>query len=695
MSMNRRQVLQRALTAGALGAASPLLRSGRVEAQAPGATHFGYTPFTQPFFRPPLIPKESHLDPAPGSPEASLGSDAVYHGIAPEYSPDHPAHLPDWDQFPEKYWQLDAVESTWQFFPGLNTPVFAYRGAEGTGSETPPSFPGPTFLARNGEPTVVRYRNLTSVETSPHLHGDHGPAHSDGYPDFYTLQGKTRDHYYPNMAPRQNATEQVPYPATVEEAGEFDLSHIPTTMWIHDHAMDVTGFNVNRGLCAFYLNEDDLELQLQQDGVLPKTYGAFDIPIVLKDFAFNSDGTLHYDLLDHNGHIGDVSTANGRVQPYLEVYRRKYRFRILNACNARYLHLRLNSSTGRKQRNGLPFLLIGKDTWEIGTASSMDSFTIAPGERFDVVVDFSQLPEDVDTYYLQNTMHQTDGRKPKGVRPDKECTPWLQFRLLPGAPPGPPEIPGTENGAFTVSAGDTVRPFYRYDESQVVATRLFELGRKNGAWVVNQKYFSPRRTDATPLLNSMERWIFRNKSGGWWHPMHAHLEGMQVIRIDDLHVDDPEFPVQYRWNTDLINLEGSQEAEVLIRLRTFKGPFVVHCHIIEHEDMRMMFVFDPREAGEEGMNDGIRNHAFDEAAALQSGMPTGCIDPNGLLFDHEQTLASGEVVGPGDYQHLEGHGVGFPPDVQDGVCIPDGGNWDPEGNQLTPESPIPEDQQDR
>ena len=81
--------------------------------------------------------------------------------------------------------------------------------------------------------------------------------------------------------------------------------------------------------------------------------------------------------------------------------------------------------------------MIGKDTWEIEEATDLESFTISPGERFDVIIDFSQLPEDVDTYYLQNIMHQTDGRKPKGIRPNKEHAPWMQFRLLDGDPPGP------------------------------------------------------------------------------------------------------------------------------------------------------------------------------------------------------------------------------------------------------------------
>lgn len=690
MGMNRRELLRGALAAGAIGATSPFLGNNKVQAGM-----FGYEPFTQPLFKPPVIGKTTSLNPAPGSDDAIVGSDAVYHGIAPEYYTDHPAHLEDWDRFPEIYWEMDSVETYWQFFPGIDTPVFAYRGKEGTTSETPPSFPGPTFITRNGEPAVLRFHNKTSVENSIHLHGDHGPAHSDGHPDFYVLQDKVRDYYYPNIGPRLNVTPDVPFPETPEEAGPFEEGHIPTTMWYHDHAMDVTGFNVNRGLAGFYLCEDDLEIEHQESGFLPKLYGNFDHVIALKDFQFNSDGTLQYDLLDHNGHIGDVKTANGRAQPYMEVYRRKYRFRFLNACNARYLHLRLNSRTGRRQRDGIPFLMIGKDTWEIPEATEMDSFTICPGERFDMIIDFSELPEDVDTYYLQNVMHQTDGRKPKGIRPKKEHTPWLQFRILEGDPPGPQEIEGVENGVYSVSAGDHVREFTPYLEEEVVQTRIFEFHRSNGAWQVNDKYFSPRRTDATPLLNSCERWIFENGGGGWWHPIHMHLEALQVQKWDGMTKDDPDFPVEYRWNTDLVNLEGGTEVECLVKFRTFKGPFVCHCHIIEHEDMRMMFTHDPREAGEAGMNDGIRNHAWNEDSKLQSGMPTGCIDPHHLLFDHEQTLASGEVVGPGDVPQLDHEGVGFPGDFHDDICDVDGGDWDPEGNQDTPDDPIPEEQEDR
>ena len=88
MPINRRALLKSALAAGVVGATKPIFgyRDG-------GGGMFGYEPFTQPFFKPPVIHKGTSLDPMPGTPEASLGSDAVYHGVAPEYYPAHPADV--------------------------------------------------------------------------------------------------------------------------------------------------------------------------------------------------------------------------------------------------------------------------------------------------------------------------------------------------------------------------------------------------------------------------------------------------------------------------------------------------------------------------------------------------------------------------------------------------------------------------
>ena len=253
-----------------------------------------YEPFTQPIVRPRVLGfdsaevddvinpvdgtvKDSNADPGapqalhpyPGSPEASVGSEAVYHGIAPEYARNNPTHKiantndgafpPDsdcqklaprypWDAFDdaekineepwertdtrngEVHYALEIRNSRHEWAPGVVTDILAYRDAgisppDGGASQNPdPStglsltgeFPAPTILARQGQPAVVRVDNQIQfrppnadlqepTECSVHLHGDHTPAHSDGYPDFYILPFEKRDYYYPNVGPREGA----------------------------------------------------------------------------------------------------------------------------------------------------------------------------------------------------------------------------------------------------------------------------------------------------------------------------------------------------------------------------------------------------------------------------------------------------------------------------------------------------------
>ena len=120
-------------------------------------------------------------------------------------------------------------------------------------------------------------------------------------------------------------------------------------------------------------------------------------------------------------------------------------------------------------------------------------------------------------------------------------------------------------------------------------TRVFEFQRRNGAWQINQRFFDPTLANATPTLGSLERWICRNGSGGWWHPIHVHLESHQIISYNG---QAP--PLHDRFKSDIHILDGGSEVQMLMKFRTFKGPFVFHCHNVDHEDMRMMLTVDPR-----------------------------------------------------------------------------------------------------
>jgi FtsP/CotA-like multicopper oxidase with cupredoxin domain len=93
----------------------------------------------------------------------------------------------------------------------------------------------------------------------------------------------------------------------------------------------------------------------------------------------------------------------------------------------------------------------------------------------------------------------------------------------------------------------------------------------------------------TPTVGSAERWILRNNGGGWWHPVHIHLEAHQWQKING---QAPALQDQFKQDTTILG--SGDEVEMFMKFRTWIGGFVFHCHNLEHEDMRMMFNMDPR-----------------------------------------------------------------------------------------------------
>jgi FtsP/CotA-like multicopper oxidase with cupredoxin domain len=548
---SRRKAI-RSIAAGLFASSPTIQHSARVLAQAAQdaaegipddeRTPFTFTPFTVPL---PLPRTKTPL--AIGNAPFTPGD--VFHGIAPEFFDRRVAERPDlqwYEAHPTKWYQMRMQLAVQQIIPRVRTPLFGYDGI----------YPGPTIRARVGQPVVVRAFNDLNIETSIHLHGGHNPAHSDGYPNFYVLPGRARDYLYTNTVPMLN--------------GQPDFSESPSTMWYHDHALDITAANVWYGLSGFFITTDDLEQDLIDRNVLPAE--AYDIPLSLQDRRFRPNGTLFFDPLDHDGTLGDIWVVNGKAQPFMRVQRRKYRFRILNGCNARVLEMRLS--------NDQPFIRLGKDTWLYPNAIEENRLLLSMAQRADVVIDFTNAPNEL---FLENILVQKDGRGPEGQLDDPELqipgTRFMKF-IVEGEP---------QANSATVDVGTPLRPHVPINSREIVRTRVFEFTRRNGAWQINRQFFDPDTAQATPTLGTAERWILRNNGGGWWHPIHIHLESHQIRRLNG-RVPGPAD----RFKNDTVILDGNGEAEIFMKFRTFKGPFVFHCHNVEHEDMRMMFAFDPR-----------------------------------------------------------------------------------------------------
>src|SRR5690606_14614398 len=250
---------------------------------------------------------------------------------------------------------LVARRSAVEVLPGRTTEILGYDG----------TFPGPTIRARAGEPLRVRLRNELDLDTVLHLHGGVTPPEHDGYPTDVVVPGTVRDYDYP-------------------------LGQRAAPLWYHDHAMDFTGPNVYAGLAGMALLTDDEEEALG----LPS--GERDIPLVICDRSFDADGAFAYPLIDpsrgrpgvelryHDGLLGDCVLVNGAPWPVLEVDAARYRFRLLNASNARRYELALDQ--------GATFTQVGTDLGLLEKPWVRSTLPLAGAERADVVVDFSDLP---------------------------------------------------------------------------------------------------------------------------------------------------------------------------------------------------------------------------------------------------------------------------------------------------------------
>ena len=450
------------------------------------------------------------------------------------------------------FYTLTMRSAVVEVIPGVQTPILGYNG----------EYPGPSILGRMGTPDVLRQVNGCEVETSIHQHGGHNPSDSDGLPcaDPADLPGGLQG----------LLLSERPVSRT---DGTPDPNDNPSTLWYHDHATDITGPNVYFGLAGLYPTTDDLEDELIARGVLPSKDGdvLLDVPLVLQDRRFNADGSLFYSPFEHDGFLGDVFVVNGKAQPFFRVQRRKYRFRILNGSNARMFMLRFSS--------GLPFLQVAADSWLLPFAIARgDRILLSMAERAEVIVDFRNAPNEV---FLENILVQDSGRGPGGdlANPDVRIpgTPLVKF-IVEGSP-----VPNDAS----VQPGTPLRPNTPIQANEIVATRTFEFNRSQGAWQVNGRFYDENRADATPRRGTAERWILKNGGGGWWHPIHIHLEAHQVQRFNGRPP-----PVYNSFKKDTTLLGPGDEAEVFIRFRDHLGRFVMHCHNIEHEDDRMMVRWD-------------------------------------------------------------------------------------------------------
>jgi FtsP/CotA-like multicopper oxidase with cupredoxin domain len=539
--LTRRELLKCGATAATLTGLLPRLARGD-----DGAAR---SPFVTPPFVDP-VPFPALKQPV-GSGTACLDALRV---LGTRASPGTHQFIERPDCGPVEAYEIEVKEGSHTFHPNIPpTTIFGYDGV----------YPGPTFRARYGTPIMVRFFNelpknhvgfgIPSLAT--HLHNGHTAAESDGFPGDYHDSGTYWDHHWPNVL-NGFSTD----PQTIN-----GVSEAMGTLWYHDHRQDFTAQNVYAGLAGFYLLSDTLDCDDEQNTAgLQLPSGPFDVPLVFADKVFDARGQLVYDFFNLDGILGDKYTVNGKIQPYLDVRPRRYRFRLLDGGPSRFYAFALS--------DGTPLIQIANDGNLLAAPVKRSVVTCGVAERHDVIVDFSKYSSGTKLY-LMNRAEQTDGRGPTGklLTPG---VPLVEFRVGPFDAPDVSRIP------------DTLRPPAPIDLSQIVKTRTWEFNRGNGVWTVNGKIFDVNEVRAAIKCNTREVWTFTNGGGGWSHPVHVHFEEYRTLSRNGRR------PAPYEDRKDVAVLGPGEQVQVLFHFRDFVGRYPMHCHNVVHEDHAMMIRFD-------------------------------------------------------------------------------------------------------
>jgi spore coat protein A len=435
--------------------------------------------------------------------------------------------------------------------------------------------PGPTFEARSGQGILVEWTNelptqhflpidhgihgaeadKPEVRTVVHLHGAKAPPASDGYPDNWYAPGKSAVYHYPN---HQDAA----------------------MLWYHDHALGINRLNVFAGLLGTYLLRDDFEDSLN----LPR--GNYEIPLVFYDRIFDLESQLNYPVSGDPKSpwtpevFGDALLVNGKLFPYLEVEPRLYRFRALNGANARFFHLSLS--------NQQPLQQIGTDQGLLPAPLELKRVTLAPGERADLIVDFSASAG--EEIILKNDSFNV-----------------MQFRVAKT-----PEHNHNKDKNSARDAGvlpSVLRPVPKIPESAAVNTRMLtlvevdDLVQRPVTMLLNNTHWSMPVTE-NPVLDSTEIWNLINTTDDS-HPIHLHLVRFQILDRRRFDVGAfwstgklrffgppiPPEPSEAGWK-DTVRADPAMVTRIIIRFEGYPGRYVWHCHILEHEDNEMMRPYD-------------------------------------------------------------------------------------------------------
>ena len=459
-----------------------------------------------------------------------------------------------------------------KILPGRKTKMWTYDG----------TFPGPTIRRPSGERTTVNFKHRLpkkAGELTVHLHGAHTRSKDDGQPGGLT-DSQPRSFFCdisPGLSERESGNDvlikpgserEYRYDFTEDGADERAAMH-----WYHDHRLDRTGENVWRGLAGMWITEDAVDL------ALPLPRGDRDLPLMIADRDFDSQNQLKdpFDHLipPHDGAQGKHVLVNGAVLPYHQVSAQRHRIRILNASNFRAYNLSFEGPSAP------PMAQIATESGLMPEALPRDKILLGPGERAEVIVDFAAAQG--ENLVLRSGPRE-DGENALGSKPYNGAI--MQFRVADEtlvdetAEPQDLDLPPLPAWTQTVNAGSPID--FDWNVSG---------GFAGNPWRINGKTFNPAKVETKPELGSVVVWRISNNTtvAHMMHPHHTDWYALERRNGSDPPVPPPP---EEDCLKETFFLDPFESITIAGKVSDYTGKFVMHCHMLDHEDHGLMSQFE-------------------------------------------------------------------------------------------------------
>lgn len=485
------------------------------------------------------------------------------------------------------------VQAGQSSFAGKTATTWGYNG----------NLLGPAVKLSKGQSVTVDIHNQLAEETTLHWHGLEIPGEVDGGP-------------------------QGIIPAGGKRSVTFTPDQRAATCWFHPHQHGKTGHQVAMGLAGLVLIEDEEIRKL----LLPKQWGIDDVPVIIQDKQFSSDGQVNYQLdimTAAVGWFGDTLLTNGAIYPQHAAPRGWLRLRLLNGCNARSLNIAASDNR--------PLYVIASDGGLLAEPVKVTELPMLMGERFEVLVDVSDGKAfDLVTLPV--------GQMGMAIAPFDKPHPVMRVQpllitasgTLPDTLTSMPALPSLEGltvrklqlsmdpmldmmgmqmlmkkfGAQAMSGMDHGKMMGHMNNDNMGHGNMShdnmnhgEMGNmqhgdmgnmKHGTFDfhnanrINGQAFDMNKPMFAAAKGQHERWVISGQGDMMLHPFHIHGTQFRILS------ENGKAPAAHRagWK-DTVRVEGGV-SEVLVKFdhdAPKEHAYMAHCHLLEHEDTGMMLGF--------------------------------------------------------------------------------------------------------